>query len=1206
MAKNNDLVLLVGAEFDKDVKFTLQHELEAMGLSTEVSAKLTADARKELLKEIRAITNENKNLAPIDVKARINKTSQKTINQYLRRLKDRDVEINLELSEKSIAALEAKFDSFGAKIAKKISDELTKSLNIKFDTGGLGLKEANAGIKRITDMRTSLQKLKGELKGIGTGKFASASTASAANVLMTNIDTALASGDIDQMSVALGEATEAAKVLRREVGEVEKAFKDIGKRDFNSELKNLLDTHGITEGARKNLQDDFDRIMEGFESKDILGQIEAIRELDKAFENFENTLKRVASVRSDAGKDATALNKVLGGKSMFSGNTKPGDLLGEYEALVNRANDAKIALDAVKASGEGYDAVHDQVAAIVSEFEALKIKVDEYNASAKQTSLDIRKNKLSGQIDTLIGTYPKVAQNEAIVGQLRRIQAAIKDADGATLRNLENEFRSFNRMATESGMKADTFGSKITNMFKKFTGWFSVSQIVMQTVNYMKQFGHELVQVDTYLTEISKTSNKTAAELAKLGNESGDAAKKYGATITGYLEGIQEMSRAGYNDSGEAESMAQLSILAQSAGAVTAEVANQFIIATDASYKFKGDVAELTKVLDGANGITNKYAVNLTDIASGMSIAGASASQFNVRVDELASAIGTMNAVTQLGGETSARAFRYLMGVLSKVTGDYDGDIIDEASLSKAEKALNSIGVRMAEIRDGATHLRNPMQILKEVAASIAKLNSTDARRADVLNALGGTNRQASVAALLNNFEMYESMLSTYASSVGSAQDEALKTAESIQGRLNNIATTVVQIFDNIASSDSLREVLSVFQGILNVVEKITGFGGGISGGGQIVAIIGGALSAFGGIGFSGGNGDTWKNIKKLIDGESIDISGGLKRRASTIKGFVKELWSGASHVEAYNKAMEDLNANASDFFKINEITGNAVIVDPDKLRDAADGLSGMQLQILDVVKNSGEAGISMGALEKRFKNVGLKAKLAAAGIKILDIAMDSLVSFGIGLVIDGVISGIQWLAQSSERAAEAADEARSAIEKVSNAVSAAGKTVDGAKKKYEELGEAYDELRRKAERVGGFENLSTEDYDRYVELSGEIIELFPNVDSAFDSNYNHIVTLTDGVKGLNSEYEKLLDQQRQEIAGSGQTLWKEYRANSSQEVDDVAYLQSFYDDFQKLKNSELGWVEFWDKWDVDQEHIRKYFADAGYSTTFACFDFYK
>ena len=48
---------------------------------------------------------------------------------------------------------------------------------------------------------------------------------------------------------------------------------------------------------------------------------------------------------------------------------------------------------------------------------------------------------------------------------------------------------------------------------------------------------------------------------------------------------------------------------------MTAEMANNYILATDAAYKYGGSVEKLNAALDGANYISNKNSASLTDIA---------------------------------------------------------------------------------------------------------------------------------------------------------------------------------------------------------------------------------------------------------------------------------------------------------------------------------------------------------------------------------------------------------------------------------------------------------------------------------------------------------------------------------------------------------------------------------------------------------------
>ena len=163
--------------------------------------------------------------------------------------------------------------------------------------------------------------------------------------------------------------------------------------------------------------------------------------------------------------------------------------------------------------------------------------------------------------------------------------------------------------------------------------------------------------VDERLTEISKTSDRSAESLKRLGQESFDAASQYGRTASDYLLGVQEMSRAGFGEQAS-EDMARLSVLAQAAGDMTADLSNQYLIATNAAYGYEGSVEKLNDVLDRQNYVTNHYALSMGDLAEATKIASSQAAQSGIGIDEMTAALSTMISTTQQGGEIASRALR--------------------------------------------------------------------------------------------------------------------------------------------------------------------------------------------------------------------------------------------------------------------------------------------------------------------------------------------------------------------------------------------------------------------------------------------------------------------------------------------------------------------------------------------------------------------
>ena len=313
-------------------------------------------------------------------------------------------------------------------------------------------------------------------------------------------------------------------------------------------------------------------------------------------------------------------------------------------------------------------------------------------------------------------------------------QLANPNIDLNTYNALNKQFQTMRQEINAANVAGKNLWQTFKEKLGKFTGWMSMTYAVSMFTRSIRQAVTELKEVDTVLTEISKANDKlTDSQLAQIGSNSFGIASKYGKTATDYLTGVQEMSRAGYAN---AEAMGELSTAAQGAGDMTADVANQFIIAADKAYKMNGSVEELTKTLDGINYITNNNAVNMSELSEGFSIVSSTAASFGVGANELTAALGTMAATTQQSGSEVARAFRAILLNIRQVSDEEEN--IDAEGLTKYEKACNALGVSLKEVKDGVLQLRDPMQVLKELSIEYNKLSETDLKRTNLLNSVGG------------------------------------------------------------------------------------------------------------------------------------------------------------------------------------------------------------------------------------------------------------------------------------------------------------------------------------------------------------------------------------------------------------------------------------------------------------------------------------
>lgn len=503
-----------------------------------------------------------------------------------------------------------------------------------------------------------------------------------------------------------------------------------------------------------------------------------------------------------------------------------------------------------RALGLTQDQITEKMKNVTSSFDVLKAKINQPFDESNYQEIIALNNKLQTELAETGNEYTRLhATAKGYVSMQQRLSKAneieawnqkntaatievrsANDAYIASLRDLNSQMTKmqFNKIVngfkeSENSMRllgklGLSLRNQMTQAMSSFSTWLSASTLVMTLISKTRNAVSELKNVNTLLTEISKTNHSlTPTDLGEIGDRGFNIASKYGKAVTDYLTGVQDMSRAGYQNS---EAMAEVSTAAQGAGDMTAEIANKMVIATDKAYKLGGSVEELTRILDGVNWICDNNAVNMSELSEGMSIVGSTAASLGVDVDELTATLGTMAASTQQSGSEVARAFKAILLNIRQVSDEEEG--IDTEGLTKYEKACNALGVSLKETKNGVLQTRDAMEVLKELSEEYNKLDENDIRRTDLLNSVGGKLRSTQLDALLRQWDMYENMLNQFSEGSGTMAAEAEKTANSWEGSLKRLHNTWVDTVGNIVNSDFVITITNGFNGLLSVINNVT------------------------------------------------------------------------------------------------------------------------------------------------------------------------------------------------------------------------------------------------------------------------------------------------------------------------------------------------------------------------------------------------
>lgn len=308
------------------------------------------------------------------------------------------------------------------------------------------------------------------------------------------------------------------------------------------------------------------------------------------------------------------------------------------------------------------------------------------------------------------------------------------------------------------------------------------------------------------------------SDLERMRSQAYEAAGAYGKEAADYLAAVREAYRSGYGE--DAEDFARLSLALQGAGGMAAELAGQYIAATDRAYQLGGSVTRLAGLLDGAAAISSRNAVGMAGLAEAMSLAAPLAASLGLGADEAAAALGTIASAAGQGGQEAAAS---LEGILLNIRQVADaGKGVSAEGLREFEAACRTLGVSLQEAGDGAAALRSPMDVLKELSEAYSMSGPDGPGRSGLLEALGSAQAAEALDALLSSFGAYEKMLGEYTGGAGSLAAQAGLAADSWEGSMNRLSGTWEKVIGNIADPAAIGSALDGLDGVLSAIAKAT------------------------------------------------------------------------------------------------------------------------------------------------------------------------------------------------------------------------------------------------------------------------------------------------------------------------------------------------------------------------------------------------
>ena len=381
------------------------------------------------------------------------------------------------------------------------------------------------------------------------------------------------------------------------------------------------------------------------------------------------------------------------------------------------------------------------------------------------------------------------------------------------------------RRTEEAGRRTEEAGRRAEQSCKAFTLLHTVflrlaHRAISLVTRAFREAFTEMKNVDSELVVVRKVSDATAEELAVLKDRAYEVGAAYGVLASDYLNAAAEMTRAGYRE--QAGDLAELATKLQLVGDVSQDVANQFLIAVDKSYKMNGNFGKLSLTIDKLNEIDNNFATSFEKVADGIGLLAPVAAQANVSFDEMAAAIGTVTAVTQRSGTEAARALRSLfINILKDTTTEIeDGVTWTVEEINSLSDALKKYAPEVVRAAEASGDLINPMEALAALSQAYKDNLLTNQDLFEITSGLGGKLRTSQLLALIQNWDMYNQMLEKTANAAGSADKEVANALDSWQVKLNQLKNTFTQFVQNILDTDEIKGFIDAIRFLVQSLDK--------------------------------------------------------------------------------------------------------------------------------------------------------------------------------------------------------------------------------------------------------------------------------------------------------------------------------------------------------------------------------------------------
>ena len=377
----------------------------------------------------------------------------------------------------------------------------------------------------------------------------------------------------------------------------------------------------------------------------------------------------------------------------------------------------------------------------------------------------------------------------------------------------------------EHGYAFNNLSESVKGLVKQYIG---LNEVVQATKAVLKDSYDYVKGLDDAYTDVAISMDISREEFNGWVGTANEIARANGVTTSSVMDMVKIYAQAGEDISAVQDKLAGTAAIqnitqwdADKATAVVNSAVNQFNLLEDSvtgasrtsseAIEYFGDrliylsnqlsidnvkaIQEMSNAIDDSGSVIYNAGGSMEWF---MAIAGKLAETTNMTGNEIGAAMRMITARTLRQGEA--------VEALGESADDLD------FKMAKAEKTLGEVGVSIRG--ETSDELLSIEEILSRVAGAWDKLS--DSQKQAIGEAMAGTNRSSAFQAIMNNYESIAQLAQEANQADGELMEANQKRVESLDGKLNQLRTTVEKAYSSFLNSEG---VIGAIEGIDNALQ---------------------------------------------------------------------------------------------------------------------------------------------------------------------------------------------------------------------------------------------------------------------------------------------------------------------------------------------------------------------------------------------------